>query len=209
MRFVVLLFLTACATPQLTEYQQGAYRPAPPARPGVGAPVVGQPGQVLTPSDAPRSPHRRPLPPAPEPGIWAGDSPRAAKQNPRQPEVLGVRLPIPHEADEEADELPIVVCGVQLNKALDRFAHRSEAEALATKGDKECFVAEINLLCLSGLRAKFIRDGLLDSLKAFEVTLQGARAFKDEKCHKGTRSHGVKALLTKFTTRWETEGPPR
>lgn len=73
----LLVFLVACAAPSSTEYRRGVLAPPPaPARPGVGAPVVGQPGRAPA---APQSPYTRVLPETPEtmrrPGIWATSSP--------------------------------------------------------------------------------------------------------------------------------------
>ena len=51
----------------------------PPAVPGTGLPTRGQPGQVR-PQPLPRSPHKRVLPPTREPGLWAGDAPRASQE---------------------------------------------------------------------------------------------------------------------------------
>lgn len=92
-----------CGGPSHHDLMRGAFAvPPPPARPGVGAPVVGQPGARAAP---PRSPHHRVLPQTPdtqrEPGLWAGDQPRAASApwNGREPILLGLRLPDPDHED--------------------------------------------------------------------------------------------------------------
>jgi hypothetical protein len=73
----LLALLAACASSPTT-YERGTLTrpPPPPTRPGVGAPVVGQPGLVTQPP--PRSPNTRVLPPSNEPGLWSADTPKAA-----------------------------------------------------------------------------------------------------------------------------------
>ncbi|NOK05791.1 MULTISPECIES: hypothetical protein [Myxococcus] len=76
------LSLLVCACAASTEYERGVLtRPPPPAaRPGVGAPELGQPADVYHPN-VPRGRNRRVLPPSARPGIWAsdGDPARRAK----------------------------------------------------------------------------------------------------------------------------------
>ncbi len=75
----VAVVVVGCATSQEAP-ETYAWAPVrPPAVPGTGLPTHGQPGQVR-PQPLPRSPHTRVLPPTPEPGLWAGDTPRASQE---------------------------------------------------------------------------------------------------------------------------------
>lgn len=81
---LTLMLLASCSSGPV-EFRRGSpVAPAPAnVRPGVGAPVLGQPSQ---PHGLPRSPYGRVLPQTPEtrkePGIWAGDDPRRAPHPP-------------------------------------------------------------------------------------------------------------------------------
>jgi hypothetical protein len=75
----IAVVLAGCATSQEAP-ETYAWAPVrPPAVPGTGLPTPGQPGQVR-PQSLPRSPHKRVLPPTREPGLWAGDAPRASQE---------------------------------------------------------------------------------------------------------------------------------
>jgi Family of unknown function (DUF6310) len=75
----VAVVVAGCATSQEAP-ETYAWAPVrPPAVPGTGLPTRGQPGQVR-PQPLPRSPHKRVLPPTREPGLWAGDAPRASQE---------------------------------------------------------------------------------------------------------------------------------
>jgi hypothetical protein len=88
--------VAGCATSQkASETQEApetyAWAPVrPPAVPGTGLPSPGQPGQVR-PQPLPRSPHKRVLPPTREPGLWAGDAPRASQEPEASPAPKGTR----------------------------------------------------------------------------------------------------------------------
>jgi hypothetical protein len=84
----VALVIAGCASaPDAPETY--AWAPVrPPAVPGTGLPTPGQPGQVR-PQPLPRSPHKRVLPPTREPGLWAGDAPRASQEQEAHPTPEG------------------------------------------------------------------------------------------------------------------------
>jgi hypothetical protein len=120
---VLMLFLSACAAGP--EYHQGAYRPAPPMFvPSQDAPhTVGQPGHLRPQKDYPKSPHKRPLPPTREPGIWASEDPDSAfasiydKPWPVYPKTPGIThsLDLQFEAPPELDSvLPKETADVRL-----------------------------------------------------------------------------------------------
>lgn len=105
MRFVLLCVLClGCASGAPTTYNQAAFRPAPPVFvPSQDAPhTIGQPGHLAPASPKyPKSPHKRPLPPTREPGIWAGDGPKAVATRPPEPMIQGVAIPLPDDVDEK------------------------------------------------------------------------------------------------------------
>jgi hypothetical protein len=128
------------------EYRQAAYTPPPPAplRPGVGAPVVGQPGHVR--EDVPRSPHKRVLPPTREPGVWAGDqSPRPVAGEPWQM-VLDIELPLPTVFETPEDLMPVSICRTDILKRLDALALMDAAKALGYP-ERRCLVARLYSFC--------------------------------------------------------------
>jgi hypothetical protein len=110
---LLCVLLVACSTTPPAEYRQGAFRPVPPRfSPSTDAPhTVGQPGH-LAPSQPQRSPHKRPLPPSKEPGLWAGDAPHAAANDDAEPIVLiGVPLPPVYiEKNGELEPTPTAEC---------------------------------------------------------------------------------------------------
>jgi hypothetical protein len=122
---LAVLFLAACAPTQPTEYQQGAFRPAPrpPAfTPSQDAPhTTGQPGHVGAPTTYPRTPHKRLLPPTAEPTIYGGDEPKASL--PRFDPNLG-RITLPHPkhaglgAQPFEDIEPVMDCAKGMEVAL-------------------------------------------------------------------------------------------
>jgi hypothetical protein len=82
----VAVVVAGCTTSQEAP-EAYAWAPVrPPAVPGAGLPARGQPGQGR-PQSLPRSPHQRELPPTREPGLWAGDSPRASQELEPEPEA--------------------------------------------------------------------------------------------------------------------------
>lgn len=184
----VAALLAACATSRPTEYHQGAFVPPPPApvRPGVGAPVVGQPGQPSPVQPGPRP--TRVLPETPEtrrePGIWAGDPPRAPLSP--VPLILGVPLPVPPDGDPTEAATPAHFCSNLLTRALDGMPHRRD-ELLQMKGEERvaCFAARIYELCgrqLSRLGEKYGWHMLKISQASITQAKEFATRFRVEKC---------------------------
>lgn len=146
----LLLFLVlaaGCAGPG-QELHRGTNVAPPPAphRPGVGAPVVGQPGSH---SEAlPRSPHQRLLPPSVEPGLWAGDQPRASrKQEPVPPELFGVLLPGLPVSEDKVEAGFAYTCVGFWGRALPGTGLAEKVKALSPQ-DKRCMVAQMNHACV-------------------------------------------------------------
>ncbi len=126
--------VAGCATSQkVPETQEApetyAWAPVrPPAVPGTGLPTPGQPGQVR-PQPLPRSPHRRVLPPTREPGLWAGDAPRASQEPEANPAPEGPRAnrsapPPPATLERRPECQPILVPHAGGDDAHDECADR-------------------------------------------------------------------------------------
>ena len=126
----VAAVVAGCATSQEAP-ETYAWAPVrPPAVPGTGLPTHGQPGQVR-PQPLPRSPHTRVLPPTREPGLWAGDAPRASQEPEANPTPEGLRAnrrdpPAPVTAERrrsECEPIPVRHAGedVPHNECADQF----------------------------------------------------------------------------------------
>ena len=147
-RFLALLLLAACSGP--SEYHQGApvaRPPAPPLRPGLGAPVVGQPGAAARP--LPRSPNTRLLPPSSEPGLWSADRPKEVAGPYTIPSVLGFTPP----AVEKEEALVAMYAGscAQLVNDTTRFPSVSRALVRASEREVMCIGARAYFGCLGDL----------------------------------------------------------
>jgi hypothetical protein len=146
------VFSSACASQQPRTYQQGVpVRPPPAAvRPGVGAPLVGQPGTAA--GAVPRSPHSRALPPSREPGLWAGDEPRASARAAEPGVRLGpVLLPFPDDADTGRAQGPATACATALDRALVRTKHRIRYLNLKPDAQK-CVAMLLYARCAASLK---------------------------------------------------------
>ncbi|MFY2559162.1 DUF6310 domain-containing protein [Corallococcus terminator] len=127
---VVAVVVAGCATSPEAPATYAWAPVRPPAVPGTGLPTPGQPGQVR-PKPLPRSPHRRVLPPTREPGLWAGDAPRASAEpeaNPTPETSSSNRrdppAPVPAERRRaECEPIPVPHAGEDAphNKCADRF----------------------------------------------------------------------------------------
>jgi hypothetical protein len=132
---------------------QGAYRPTPPTIPPapVGPHTVGQPGHVRTAPELERSPHKRVLPATREPGLWAGDRPKATKD----PEdltpvtLLGIVLPFVPDADDLSRSYTRT-CGEQMDYALARGNVEPRAQALSII-PRRCLAARLYQHCANGV----------------------------------------------------------
>jgi hypothetical protein len=156
--------LAGCASGPPSEYHRGTFTPPPPAavRPGVGAPVLGQPG--MGPESLPRSPHHRVLPPTREPGLWAGDRPRAVAEEPpdwrtREPSVLGIA--IPEKEGMGPDDIVILKrCAAATDSALTAVLAPAAISGL-TPVERQCLaqIAHGNCVDLERLRQFKARTG--------------------------------------------------
>lgn len=142
MKYALFLLLLSCGAPG-HEYMRGTMvaPPPAPARPGVGAPIRGQPGE---PHAYPRSPYTRALPQTPEtmrqPGIWA------ATPSAPLPSVLGVMLPLPRTKAPDKDVEAVSKCAAVVNGSID-MAEKRAAMRHIPDARRECIVAQLYLRC--------------------------------------------------------------
>jgi hypothetical protein len=149
----LLALLAACASSPTT-YERGTVTrpPPPPTRPGVGAPVVGQPGSFTQPP--PRSPNTRVLPPSNEPGLWSADRPRAssADETAAAPILYGIGLPVPEEAGPAA-RFHAAMCARSLADATQGAGKARLVEGLSRQ-QKACLALQLQVLCLVTVRSE-------------------------------------------------------
>lgn len=183
---LLLLLGAGCAAPG-HELHRGTPTAPPPAshRPGVGAPVVGQPGSHT--EALPRSPHQRVLPPSVEPGLWAGDEPRASsKREPGKPELFGVLLPMLESGSEEVEAGPAIACMALWNHALPGTGLAEKVSALRP-GERRCMVAHMFNSCvrvIEGLDEIVSETGVvvLQARKHRAALRKAANAFFQVEC---------------------------
>jgi hypothetical protein len=195
-----------------TEYRQAAFTPPPPAplRPGVGAPVLGQPGQPQ--AVMPRSPHRRVLPPTREPGVWAGDQPRAAgfeDVKDVEPLILGVRLPYINEPPlHETETWPVRWCAAAASTVIDLRVDRAVVAAL-TQAEKGCVAALLYATCARREHEETRnRENLSERLKDLLAAMhERAKGFLKEKCDSDSHTPRVDEVEKTFASNWNKVGP--
>ena len=185
---LLLLVAAGCSGPghELHRGTTVAPPPAPAVRPGHGAPVVGQPGSH---SEAlPRSPHQRQLPPSLEPGLWAGDEPRASrKREPAPPELFRVRLPrVPVSGNQVEEEGPARACVAVWNQALPGTGLDAKVNALRP-AEKRCMVAWMNQTCAQTFERMYDQAGeagvVMLAFRKYRATVrQAAEDFTREAC---------------------------
>jgi hypothetical protein len=146
---LALSTLTYCSsTPEApSQYHQGVYRPvrAPVFTPSQDAPITtGQPGHVRTQPQPERSPHKRVLPASVEPGLWAGDGPRASVGG--MPKIMGVPFPFP--PDMSMDDMgPHLACAELMTRALALTPNAAAFEARLTDAQRKCMSASLYDIC--------------------------------------------------------------
>jgi hypothetical protein len=188
--YAVLLLSLACSSsePRPSTLNQAAYRtpPRPPVfTPAEDAPhTIGQPGHLRPERQIEPNPrHKRHLPPTREPGLWAGDAPRAAadESDPAyvvaNPKLFGLPVPVP----DGLSPLPSGECAAKLALA----AWRAGLEAMARD------VPEPMRQCLIGhLMAKCTEQGIDDAKKLSKPSLHAPRW---EAAHAAAVRHKTKA----------------
>jgi hypothetical protein len=206
MRYVLLcLLFLGCASGAPTTYSKGTLRPPPaPARPGVGLPLPGHParGPDVQPNPRPT----RVLPPSREPGIWAGDEPKASGDIPTV-FVLDVPLALPAFRDPELDIGVAHDCKDRLPRG---FAADPELKGLVARLSQEermCWVATVMQFCahlkmqsyLADLQAEGIAPHPADPFgRSLRGLFDGAKQLRDLMCP-GLDERKMFALKT----RWE------
>lgn len=168
--------------------------PRPPAfNPVTDSPhTVGQPGYIGPTETAPRSPHKRVLPPTKEQGLWAGDAPKASIEPLAPAYVDGILLPYPGDAVALADVHVIRMCASMMPHAMRRAGVYPIGTHL-TSAQRECIAAAYLLDC-----ATFVRDGLMRSFPekptAHDKQVEHARAWHAAKCTAEVRTPEVDAI---------------
>jgi hypothetical protein len=213
MRYLILLLLASCSTHPHPDYHRGAgVRPAPaPVRPGVGAPVLGQPGYIGP--EVPRAPHGRVLPPTRDPGLWAVAQPAMAAPNPwddSDPILIGVHLP---EPDENESLAPLMMTQrkrcAYLGNTLFTMKMSPEDLVGASRDVRACLAAQAWYLCalsdLEDLKGPQWRGMKTKSSieKALRKNLADADGFAKARCTDDVRqSHWLADWITMFGREW-------
>lgn len=116
--------------------------------PGVGAPVMGQPGSYREP--LPRSLNSRVLPPTKEPGLWSADRPRASAPAAEAPVLYGMEMPVPDEVGAAA-RFHAAMCARSLEDAT-RTARKARLVEGLSRQQKACLALQLQGLCLLTVR---------------------------------------------------------
>lgn len=182
MRYVLLILLASCASGS-SEFHRGTMvaPPPAPARPGVGAPIRGQPGE---PHAYPRSPYIRTLPQTPEtmrqPGIWASDAPSEGRPV-VLPQVYGVDMPMPDGAKEVRDIAHLKMCANMLPPTMKRSGVGDPR--WLTAGEARCVVAGYLWQCMEFMKDTYLREWMRQADRnALEGEIQAAREFFKRSC---------------------------
>lgn len=158
MRFLLLLLLIGCAASRPSEYRDGApvRTPVVPPRVGHTPAGAGLPEYFREPErqPLPRSPHRRPLPPTAEPGIWAGDEPKASADRYPRPIVLGTEQPT---AEDSTAAEKAKACADQLTMAAASTLGIAQVYNLPPP-TKACLAARLQQFCLVTRRQQAEND---------------------------------------------------
>ncbi|MDC0708836.1 DUF6310 domain-containing protein [Stigmatella sp. ncwal1] len=185
----VAVFVAGCATSQEAP-ETYAWAPVrPPPVPGTGLPTPGQPGRVR-PQPLPRSPHKRVLPPTREPGLWAGDAPRASQEPEANPTPERSRAnrrdppaPVTAERRPECEPIPVPHAGEDdsHNECADRFPPNRYPGMDVLVGGKRFDALQVGVHVLweikthrfetySGfLRGQVIRDQVVELVEARNI----------------------------------------
>jgi hypothetical protein len=172
--------ITACTSPESSEFHKGTLTrppPAPAARPGVGAPMYGQPGPQMH----PRSPHGRVLPETPEtrkgPGIWAAHPPDDAPTI-----TFNWDVPVPEDDDEAAEQLR--KCAKTMEGASARTLQKHDVERLdrININWRLCWPHMAVLHCIDRERGKYgsLHPRLVEANRQVNAALGRARIGAEE-----------------------------
>lgn len=211
----LVLTLPACATSSSapSELQRGTYvSPAPPPRPGVGAPQVGQPG-VFEPRDYPKSPYTRVLPQNENtgrgPGLWAtGDDRTSPKEGERGPDrfVFGMGLPLIPEYDQDAiEQLGVFKCAQKIEDLITKTKRKSQWLRL-TMDHRFCLLAKMYEFCSHKSQAwknelpKERVSAHWDTV--FKRQIETAEGFRKNSCIGDTST--VNTLMELLTEEWDS-----
>lgn len=200
---LAMLALMSCAGPSNsgTTYERGTFTAPPPAavRPGVGAPVVGQPG---TPAGYPRGTDARVLPPTREPGVWSAGEPRAVMDEdvPEDPILLGVRLPFSPEAKTAREKAPTRECAYLMGLAVT-MRRQSDLVSYLTEENQKCLAAQLYLACAAGEERKLHGGENHKAKHIVSMVMKTAEQFVAESCGVPI-DDDVKRILDKVVPIW-------
>lgn len=168
--------------------------------------MVGQPGQI-SPPHVPRSPHKRILPTAREPGLWSGDSPRANSEpagwRTRLPMVMNIHLP---SSAQEEDDL-VRACAVIADMALKTML-TEEAFYRANLNEQTCLVAKLYRHCanVDEIKVTLIkywgREVPAKLAAAVARKARDAESWKRDACTERGLSPWVERWVDKIQGRW-------
>lgn len=203
-----LYLLLSCATSPEgpATYERGTFvRPPPaPARAGVGAPMVGQPGAQSR--EYPRSPYTRVLPQTPEtrkgPGLWSAESPRASIETwVYTADIAG--LHVPHVGWDGTPAPERNPCISRLRRFLDSGTHLAELARLPKH--RECIIARLFNACVmrqfTMSFGAFDADGPVggdDIGMYWNLSVRFAMRFADETCAGGDRDTIADKLMDRM-----------
>lgn len=183
---LVALVLSACSSTAPTTYRQAAGPMAPPFSAMESAPhTLGQPGYLSPEQDVPRSPHTRYLPPTKEPGLWAGDGPKAVHE-PASVEVLGITIPLPSfDEDPSLNYLSAIECTDRLETAV---MDTKSLDVLARKlipRERYCASALAFSRCMADLRATLPDEA---GRRGADAAIKDVLKFIEQVCPGGGRT---------------------
>ncbi len=152
----------------------------------------------------PRSPHQRELPPSLEPGLWAGDEPRAArKREPGKPVLLGVELPGIPVSEDKVESGFANTCVGFWKRALPGTGLAEQVNALSPQA-KRCMVARMNNVCvriIEQLDENESADGVVTLIvRRHRAALRkSANAFFEAECGDSRLTNSQQRLLKNLT----------
>jgi hypothetical protein len=207
----VAVIVAGCATTQEAP-EAYAWAPVrPPAVPGTGLPTRGQPGQVGPEAEPlPRSPHKRLLPPTREPGLWAGDAPRASAEAEPTPALVGVLLPYPPEAHTVEEREPTMRCAQSLYDAARAVDMVAPLRKLSER-QRRCVVAQLYSACAGSLLAEveFLRREAREfdaaELRTLKAMKEAAAKFAQAECAGVPWDYGASDIISNVTSEWAKE----
>jgi hypothetical protein len=203
----VAIAVAACATTEEAprEYQQGAYRPPPPApvfSPTTDAPhTTGHPGHFAPPrADVHPNPRLPPVPHTPktrsEDTIWASGGTKGEKT----PTLFRIPLPLPEEAPTPKDRDVAGYCGASMEIAASWAGKFINADALHST-PRTCLAAMLYAFCMNKRQDhKWVVE---DAARRHPPVRAAANAFESKACTKELRE-ALQPVADAISATWNT-----